>query len=68
MKKSLLTIALCSFAFGLGFGVNNIAFSDVQPTKVAYVNVGKLLTASKTIKAAETARAKQTKEMLAWYE
>ena len=68
MKKSLLTIALCSFAFGLGFGVNNIAFSNAQATKVAYVNVGKLLEASKTIKNAENTRAKQTKDMLAWYD
>ena len=53
MKKSLLTFVLCSFAFGLGFGLNNIAFSDVQAPKVAYVNVGKLLSASKVLKSAE---------------
>ncbi|MBQ8847762.1 MAG: OmpH family outer membrane protein [Candidatus Gastranaerophilales bacterium] len=68
MKKSLLTLVLCSFAFGLGFGINNIAFSDVQASKVAYVNVGKLLASSKSIKAAEDARAKQTQDMLKWYD
>lgn len=68
MKKSLLTFVLCSFAFGLGFGLNNMAFSDVQASKVAYVNVGKLLAASKTLKAAEDAKAKQTQEMLKWYD
>ena len=31
MKKNLVTIALCAFAFGLGFGVNNIAFSNINP-------------------------------------
>ena len=68
MKKSLLTLALCSFAFGLGFGLNNIAFSDVQASKVAYVNVGKLLGASKVLKSAEEAKAKQTQDMLKWYD
>ena len=68
MKKSLLTLALCSFAFGLGFGVNNIAFSDVTPAKVAYVNVPKLLSASKTLKSAQETQMKQTKDMLKWYD
>ena len=68
MKKSLLTLALCSFAFGLGFGVNSIAFSDVTPAKVAYVNVPKLLSASKTLKSAQEAQMKQTKDMLKWYD
>ena len=68
MKKSLLTLVLCSFAFGLGFGLNNAAFSDIQASKVAYINVGKLLAASKTLKAAEDAKAKQTEEMLKWYD
>lgn len=67
MKKSLTTLALCSFAFGLGFGFNQIAFSDAAAPKVAYVNVGKLLAASKTIKAAQDTQAKQTQEMLKWY-
>lgn len=68
MKKSLLTFVLCSFAFGLGFGLNNAAFSDIQASKVAYVNVGKLLTTSKALKAADEAKAKQTAEMLKWYD
>lgn len=68
MKKSLLTLMLCAFSFGLGFGLNNIAFSDVVPSKVAYVNVSKLLTASKALKAAEDAKISQTKEMLKWYD
>lgn len=68
MKKNLLTLALCSFAFGLGFGANNIAFSDVAPSKVAYVNVPKLLEASKTLKAAQDTQLKQTKDMLKWYD
>ena len=68
MKKNLLTLALCSFAFGLGFGMNNIAFSDVNPAKVAYVNVPKILTASKALKAANDAQAKQTQDMLKWYD
>ena len=68
MKKSLLTLALCSFTFGLGFGMNNIAFSNITPAKVAYVNVPKLLNASKTLKAAQETQAKQTKDMLKWYD
>lgn len=68
MKKNLLTLALCAFAFGLGFGANNIAFSNINPAKVAYVNVPKLLAASKTLKAAQDAQMKQTKEMLTWYD
>ena len=68
MKKSLLTLALCSFAFGLGFGANNIAFSNITPAKVAYVNVPKLLSASKTLKVAQDTQLKQTKDMLKWYD
>lgn len=69
MKKVLTTMALCSFAFGLGLGLNNVAFSDgAAPVKIAYVNVGKVLAASKTIKSAEDARVKETKDMLKWYD
>lgn len=68
MKKSLTTLALCSFAFGLGFGFNNLAFSDAAAPKIAYVNVGQLLAASKTIKAAQDAQLKQTQDMLKWYD
>ncbi len=67
MKKTLVTLALCSFAFGLGFGVNNLAYSDNAPVKIATVNVGQLLASSKTLKAAEDAKAKSTKDMLTWY-
>ena len=67
MKKALLTMGLCAFAFGLGMGVNNIAFSDAAMPKIACVNVGQLLAASKTLKAAEDAKAKSTKDMLKWY-
>ena len=68
MKKSLLTFALCFFAFGLGFGFNNLAFSDGNDIKIGYVNVDELLAASKSLKAAEDQRAKQTTEMLKWYD
>ena len=68
MKKSLLTLLLCSFAFGLGLGINNLAISDIKTSKVATVNVGKLLAASKTYKTAESTRVKQTNDMLKWYE
>ena len=68
MKKNLVTLVLCSFAFGLGFGLNNVAFSNAPALKIAYVNVPKLLAASKTLKAAEQTRVKQTQEMLKWYD
>ena len=68
MKKNLLTLVLCAFAFGLGFGANNIAFSNINSAKVAYVNVPKLLSASKSLKAAQDAQMKQTKDMLTWYD
>lgn len=68
MKKSLLTLVLCSFAFGLGFGLNNVAFSDVAGKKVGYVNVPKLLSSSKALKAAQDQEVKSTKEMLKWYD
>ena len=68
MKKNLLTLALCAFAFGLGFGANNIAFSNTPTLKVAYVNVPKLLSASKTLKSAQDTQMKQTKDMLKWYD
>ena len=68
MKKNLLALVLCSFAFGLGFGLNSVAFSDVTPSNIAYVNVAKLLSSSKTLKAAEQTRTKQTQDMLKWYD
>ena len=68
MKKNVLTLALCAFAFGLGFGANNIAFSNMPTLKVAYVNVPKLLEASKVLKSAQDTQLKQTKDMLKWYD
>ena len=68
MKKTLLTLILCSFSFGLGLGLNNVALSDFGSLKVAYVDTNKLLASSKNIKAANDLREKQTKEMLAWYD
>jgi len=68
MKKNLLTLSLCCFAFGLGFGFNNIAFSDNSTVKIGYVNVPELLQASKALKAAEDAKTKSTTEMLKWYD
>ena len=59
---------MCAFAFGLGFGINNIAMSENPAQKVAYVNVAKLLSSSKALKAAEDTKTKQTKEMLKWYD
>ncbi len=70
MKKSLLVLALCSFSFGLGFGLNSIAFSDTATAdkKVGYVNVDKVLSASKALKSAEDQKVKSTTEMLKWYD
>ena len=68
MKKALLTLVLCSFAFGLGFGFNNVAFSNVATSKIACVNVSKLLTVSKALQQAEADREKQTNDMLKWYD
>ena len=68
MKKNILTAVLCAFAFGLGFGLNNFAFSDVSSAKIAYVDVNKLIAASKVIQSAQTAREKDTADMLKWYD
>ena len=70
MKKNLLLLACGLFAFGLGFSVNNIAFSDGDSAtyKVAVVNVDKLLSSSKALKSAEEQRVKSTNEMLKWYD
>ena len=68
MKKNLLTLTLCCFAFGLGFGFNNIAFSDTAAIKIGYVNVSELLKASKSLKSAEEQKTKATTDMLKWYD
>lgn len=71
MKKNLTTLALCSFAFGLGFGMNNVTFGNATPApvvKIAHVNTQKLLASSKSLKAAEKDKAKKTTEMLKWYD
>lgn len=67
MKKSLVTLVLCSFAFGLGLGLNNLAISANNAPKIGYVNVSKLLASSKVLKAATDQREKDTKAMLSWY-
>ncbi|MBR1617999.1 hypothetical protein IJ670_07600 [bacterium] len=63
----MLTLVCCAFAFGLGLGVNNVAFSDVK-ARVATVDVNKMLSASKAVKAAQDLREKDTKELLKWYD
>ena len=65
MKKAFLATIACMLAFGIG--LVSPAFCEDGKLKIAYVNVEKLLASSKAIKAAETARAKQTEEMLKWY-
>lgn len=67
MKKSLVTLVLCSFAFGLGLGVNNLAISANNAPKIGCVNVSKLLASSKVLKAATEQREKDTQAMLSWY-
>jgi len=68
MKRNFLTIMLASsFAFGLGFGINNIAMSEVDTSKIAYVNVAKLLSNSKTLKSAQETKRKQEQEMIKWF-
>lgn len=68
MKKNVVTLVLCAFAFGVGFGLNNVAFSSAAAPKIAYINVSKLLQTSKVLKAAEDQRTRDTKEMLKWYD
>lgn len=68
MNKNILTAILCIFAFCLGVGFNNFAFSDMAGAKIAYVDVNKLVAASKVIKSAEAKREKETSEMLQWYD
>lgn len=68
MKKNLLTVVLCFFAFGLGFGLNNVTYGDGNGVKIGYVNVSQLLEASKALKAAEAQKTKSTTEMLKWYD
>ncbi len=68
MNKILNTLALCVFAFGLGFGVKSFAFSNIDVSKIAYIDVNKLVLASKTVKQAQETRDRQTKEMLNWYD
>ena len=68
MKKNLIALMLLIFAFGLGFGVNNIALSNIDSSKIAYIDINKLTLSSKTIKQAVANREKQTAEMLKWYD
>jgi len=68
MKKNILTPILCIIAFGIGVSVNNAAMSDISNSKIAYVDINKLVSASKVISQAQTLREKQTHEMLKWYD
>lgn len=68
MKKNLLVSTLCLFTFAIGLGFNDVAFSDAQKLKVAYVDLNQVLASSKTIKDAEVNRTKQVQDMLKWYD
>ena len=68
MKKNLITALMCTFAFALGIGINNIAMSDMDSAKIAYVDVNKLISGSNIITNAQKTRENQTKEMLKWYD
>lgn len=64
MKKSLSMFMMCTFAFGLGFGLNNIAFSDGTQYKIGVINAKKITASSKSLKAADQAKQKQVQELL----
>ena len=68
MRKNFIVLVLCTLAFGAGIGINNIAMSNVDTIKIAYVDINKLISKSNVIKQANIAREAQTKQMLEWYD
>ena len=67
MKKNLITFLLCSSTFLMGAGINNIAISNIDKEKIAYVDINKLILSSDIIKQANSTREKQAQEMFKWY-
>ena len=61
----ILAVALC--AFGIGVGVNNYAMSDV-PSKIAVVDVAKVVNASSQVQALRKERQDKAKEVTTFVE
>jgi len=68
MNKNFTMAFSCIIAFIFGLGINNIAMSDIDINKIAYVDVNKLVASSNIIKQAQNIRDIQTREMLNWYD
>lgn len=68
MKNNFLIPALCVLCFGMGIGINNIAMSDTNKTKIAFVDINRLIATSQNVKEAQNIRDIKTKEMLKWYD
>ena len=66
MKVDLKLLAVAALAFGIGIGSGNFALSDVPGAKVAVVDVQKVVSESKQVKALKDEQAKKTKELTKW--
>lgn len=68
MKLDLRLLALTALAFGIGLGSGNFALSDGVGAKVATVDVQKIVSESKQVKALKEEQARKTKELTKWLE
>lgn len=68
MKLDLKLLAVTALAFGIGIGTSNFALSDAPGAKVAVVDVQKVVSESKQVKALKDEQAKKTKDLTKWLE
>lgn len=68
MKLDLRLLAVTALFFGIGFGSGNFAISHEVGAKVATVDVQKIVSESKQVKALKDEQAKKTKELTKWLE
>lgn len=64
MKKSTILFAIAMFT--LGFGVSNMAVSNVSATKIAVVDVSAVVAKSSQVQALKKEQAKNMKELDSW--
>ena len=64
MKKSTILFAITMFA--LGFGINNLAISNMTVTKIAVVDVPAVVAKSAQVQALKKEQAKNMQELETW--
>jgi len=64
--KKIQMLAVSMVAFIIGFGVNNIAMSDIESQKIAVVDVGEVVAKSSLVQNLKKEQNKEMNELHKW--